>query len=66
MEAWMANALRHEPWIAADFVGMAVQDSVVHLSGEVDSMHAALALRSIAAAMPTAVAIIDDLWVSCE
>ena len=66
MQSRLTDALRQESWIAADFVGIAVMGGVVHLFGEADSMHAALALRRIAAAMPEAVAIIDDLWVACE
>lgn len=66
MQSRLTDALRQESWIAADFVGIAAMGGVVHLFGEADSMHAALALRRIAAATPEAVAIIDDLWVACE
>jgi hypothetical protein len=66
MQSRLADALRQESWITADFVGIAVMGGVVHLFGEAASMHAALALRRIAAALPEAVAIIDDLWVACE
>lgn len=55
-----------ECWVDTEQVGVAVKDSVVYLSGMVDSMHGVLALRRIAAAIPGTTAIIDNLWVPCE
>lgn len=66
MQLRIAAALRAESWIAADFVGFSVNDGIVHLSGEVDSMHAKLTLLRIAAGTHGTAAIVDSLWVSCE
>jgi hypothetical protein len=66
MQLQLTHALRRDCWVDTDQVGAAVKDSVVHLSGIVDSMHGVLALRRIAAAIPGTTAIIDDLWVPCE
>ncbi len=54
------------PYEDADHAGLAVENGVAHLSGQVDSMHGVLALRRIAAAIPRVTAIIDDLWIPCE
>jgi osmotically-inducible protein OsmY len=62
----LVSALHREHWIAGNFVGISVENGVVHFTGEVDSMHGVLALRQIAAATPGTKAIIDDLWVPCE
>jgi hypothetical protein len=66
MQLRLMDTLRQEAWIGPEFVGIAVMAGIVHLFGEADSMHAALALRRIAAATPETVAIIDDLWIACE
>lgn len=69
-DAWMqhhiAGALRAESWIAAEFVGISVQNGIVRLCGEVDSMHAKATLLRIATATPGTGAIVDNLWISCE
>src|SRR6476646_6406385 len=41
------NLRRRESWIDADHAGVAIENGVVHLSGQVDSMHGVLALRRI-------------------
>jgi hypothetical protein len=51
---------------AAQYVGLAVEGGVVVLSGEVGNVHDKMALRRIAASMAATIAIIDDVWVSCE
>jgi hypothetical protein len=66
MQLQLTHALRSECWVDTRQVGATVKNSVVHLSGMVDSMHGVLALRRIAAAIPGTTAIIDDLWVPCE
>ena len=66
MQHHIATALHAESWIDADFVGVSVQDGIVHVSGEVDSMHAKTALLRIAAATPGTAAIVDSLWIACE
>ena len=66
MQLQLTHALRMECWVDTERVGAAVKDSVVHLSGMVDSMHGVLALRRVAAAIPGTTAIVDDLWVPCE
>jgi osmotically-inducible protein OsmY len=60
------GALHGEAWIGPEFVGATVENGVIRLFGELDCMHAVLAIHRIAAAVPGATAIIDDLWVDCE
>lgn len=62
----LVSALHRESWIAGDFVGIGVENGIVHFSGEVDSIHGVLALHRIAATNPGTRAIIDDLWVPCD
>lgn len=62
----LSDLVRRASWVDADHAGFAVANGVVHLSVQVDSMHGVLALRRIAAAIPGAAAIIDDLWIPCE
>ena len=51
---------------AAEYIRMSVTAGVVGLSGEVANVHDKMALRQIAASMETTIAIIDDVWISCE
>lgn len=62
----LTDLVRRVSWIDADHAGLAVENGVAHLLGQVDSMHGVLALRRIAAAIPRVTAIIDDLWIPCE
>lgn len=59
----LADIMHGNPWITADRAGIAVKNGVARLLGQADSTHDVLALRRIAAAIPGATAIIDDLWV---
>ena len=51
---------------AAEYIRMSVTAGVVGLSGEVANVHDKMALRRIVASVATTVAIIDDVWISCE
>jgi osmotically-inducible protein OsmY len=62
----LTDLIPRESWIDADHAGVAVENGVVHLSGQVDSMQGVPALQRIAAAILGATAIIDDLWIPCE
>jgi len=62
----IAAAVRSELPGAAPYVQLSVERGVVVLSGEVANVHDKMALRRIAASMAATVAIIDDVWISCE
>jgi hypothetical protein len=66
IERRLSAALRQEPRVCADLAGVMVERGVVRFWGEVDSVHAVIALRSMAAGIPEVIAIIDDLWVTSE
>lgn len=69
-DAWIrsqvAAALREESWLGTELIGISVTDGVVHLSGEIDSLHGDLAVCRIAAMTPGTKAIVDDLFIPCE
>lgn len=62
----IATSLQMERWLDADSVEVAVSEGVVRLSGQIDSLHASLAVRRIAAMTPGVTMVVDDLWVPCE
>jgi hypothetical protein len=51
---------------AAEYIRMSVTAGVVGLSGEVANVHDKMALRRIVASMGATIAIVDDVWISCE
>jgi hypothetical protein len=62
----IAAIWRDESGTDTDRVSISVERGVVRLSGEIDNVHDKMALLRIAAAMAATVAIVDDLWLSCE
>lgn len=62
----ISASLGTERWLDSDGVEVAVSDGTVRLSGQIDSLHASLAVRRIAAMTPGVTAVVDDLWVPCE
>jgi hypothetical protein len=57
----LTDLIRCVSGIDADHARLTVDNGVVRLSGQVDGMYGVQALRRIAAAVPEATAIIDDL-----
>ncbi|MDA8050251.1 MAG: BON domain-containing protein [Rhodospirillales bacterium] len=66
LERAIAAQWRHESGASPARVGISVSEGIVRLSGTVETVHDRMALGRIAAAMEETLAIIDDLWVSCE
>lgn len=62
----IAASLQAERWLGADGIEVAVNDGLVRLSGHIDSLHASLTVRRIAAMTPGVTTVVDDLWVPCE
>ncbi len=62
----IAAAVQSELPGAARYIRLSVERGVVVLAGEVGNVHDKMALRRIAASMAATIAIIDDVWISCE
>lgn len=62
----IATSLQTERWLDAGCIEVAVSDGMVRLSGQIDSLHASLAVRRIAATTPGVTGVVDDLWIPCE
>lgn len=69
-DCWISSqitaSLQAERWLEANGVEVVVSDGTVRLSGQIDSLHASLAVRRIAAMTPGVTAVVDDLWIPCE
>ncbi|HTU52830.1 MAG TPA: BON domain-containing protein [Acetobacteraceae bacterium] len=66
MQRDIEAAVQNELGPAAAYIRMSVAAGIVGLSGEVANVHDKLALRRIAASIATTVAIVDEVWISCE